>query len=195
MEIIGEKLLLRDFVEMDAEDIYKCYSNKNNTQYLGVLHNSIEESKEFIEKCISRSLVAPRLDYDFAILINNSDFIGIAGLYIKPIRETGKENIIAYEGEMGWVIDENYQGFGYGTETARMILSYGFKELKLHKIRAQCHENNHNSYKIMEKLGMRYESYRKDSAFGRIGDKNQWYSVREYSMLNNEYFINDKINI
>jgi len=46
---------------------------------------------------------------------------------------------------------------GYATEAARRLLTFGFDELKLHRIFATCDPNNKGSVRVLEKTGMRCE--------------------------------------
>ena len=41
---------------------------------------------------------------------------------------------------------------GIGFDVAKLVLNYGIKKLKLYKILALTHEDNHGSIRILEKL-------------------------------------------
>ena len=41
---------------------------------------------------------------------------------------------------------------GFGFDVAKLVLNYGIKKLKLYKILALAHEDNHGSIRILEKL-------------------------------------------
>lgn len=59
--------------------------------------------------------------------------------------------------EIGWVFHPRYYGCGYATEAAGALLRFGFEDLGLHRIVATCQPENHGSYRVMEKIGMRRE--------------------------------------
>ncbi|MDQ0178154.1 GNAT family N-acetyltransferase [Bacillus chungangensis] len=60
-------------------------------------------------------------------------------------------------GELAYWIGKPYWGKGYGTEAAETLIKYGFEKLHLNKIFAASFTNNPGSWKIMEKIGMKYE--------------------------------------
>jgi RimJ/RimL family protein N-acetyltransferase len=59
--------------------------------------------------------------------------------------------------ELGWTIDPEYQGRGYATEAARMLLRYAFDVLDQPHVISLIHPDNTPSRKVAEKLGERIE--------------------------------------
>jgi RimJ/RimL family protein N-acetyltransferase len=59
--------------------------------------------------------------------------------------------------ELGWTIAPEYQGRGYATEAARMLLRYGFDALDQPHIISLIHPDNAPSRKVAEKLGQKIE--------------------------------------
>ncbi len=59
--------------------------------------------------------------------------------------------------ELGWTIAPEYQGRGYATEAARMLLRYAFEELDQPHVISLIHDENTPSKKVAEKLGERVE--------------------------------------
>ena len=55
---------------------------------------------------------------------------------------------------MGWLIDRNYWGNGLATEAARAVLTLGLDKWSFSKVIASAREENTQSVKIMEKIGM-----------------------------------------
>jgi len=67
-------------------------------------------------------------------------------------------------GTIGWLLGNVYQGKGYATEAAKgLLLSFGFKEMKPHRISARTGFDNTHSWRLMERLGMRREAHFKQS--------------------------------
>ena len=58
---------------------------------------------------------------------------------------------------MGYELAPRYWGCGYATEAAAALLAFGFRELKLHRVWAQCIAENTASAHVLEKIGMRQE--------------------------------------
>ena len=55
---------------------------------------------------------------------------------------------------MGWLIDRNYWGNGLATEAALKVLTLGMDSWSFNKVIASAREENTQSVKIMEKIGM-----------------------------------------
>ena len=79
------------------------------------------------------------------------DEILIGSIGFNRIVSTRKKASIGY-----WV-SEDFQGDGIVTDCVRAIVSYGFKELRLHRIRIQCNPKNGKSAAIPERLGFTFE--------------------------------------
>jgi [ribosomal protein S5]-alanine N-acetyltransferase len=61
------------------------------------------------------------------------------------------------EVEVGYGMSKEFWGRGIGLECARVWLEYGFKKANLERIVALAEPENIGSWRIMEKLGMKYE--------------------------------------
>lgn len=86
-------------------------------------------------------------------------------------------------GELAYWVGKPYWGVGYGTEAAKSLLSFGFENLKLNKIFAKSFTNNPGSWRIMEKIGLKYEGTLKQHVI-RFGE---YYDVICYGLLKEEY--------
>ncbi len=70
------------------------------------------------------------------------------------------------KGEYGIFIGEkDAQGKGYGNDAAKMMLRYGFEDLKLHRIYLEAIEGNERAIKSYENAGFVKEGLLKDNAF------------------------------
>lgn len=88
------------------------------------------------------------------------------------------------EAELGWTVDPRHAGRGYATEIGRALLTLAFAELGLRRVVANAFADNAPSLRIMERLGMRRETYAvKDSYHARRG----WIDGVQYAMLREEY--------
>ena len=74
------------------------------------------------------------------------------------IGRTGFTDQIGWPGfELGWTIAPEYQGRGYATEAARMLLRYAFDVLDRPHVISLIHPDNTPSRKVAEKLGEKIE--------------------------------------
>lgn len=112
----------------------------------------------------------------FAIINKeNNQLIGVINLNIAE----------AYKrGELAYWIGKPYWGNGYGTEAAKALMNYGFNKLNLNKVFAQSFTANPGSWRIMEKIGLKYEGTLRQHVI-RMG---QFHDLAHYSLLKEEYF-------
>lgn len=92
---------------------------------------------------------------------------GLLGYGYYAVEEKGTGNFIGRVGftnqpgwpgfELGWTIAPRYQGRGYATEAARMLLSYAFDELDQPHVISIIHKDNTPSRRVAEKLGQKVE--------------------------------------
>lgn len=85
--------------------------------------------------------------------------------------------------EIGWVFNKMFHGNGYATEAARVIITYVFEILNLHRVIATCQPENTASYCVMEKIGMRREGFFKQC----IPYKDTWWDEYSCAILQPEY--------
>ncbi|MEO0234278.1 MAG: GNAT family protein [candidate division WOR-3 bacterium] len=62
-------------------------------------------------------------------------------------------------------IDKNFQNRGYGTESTKLLVDYGFKNLQLHKICLEVYDFNKNAIKMYKNLGFKREGVFKKHSF------------------------------
>jgi [ribosomal protein S5]-alanine N-acetyltransferase len=146
-----ERLTLRPFVRTDAARVQLLAGDeKIAVTTLNIPHPypdglaedwiSIHED-EFIQR---KSLILA------VCLENGGKLIGATGLMLKPEHDLG---------ELGYWIGVPYWNHGYCTEAGSSLMEYGFETLKLNKIIAHFFQGNDASKKVLQKLGMKQESY------------------------------------
>jgi RimJ/RimL family protein N-acetyltransferase len=83
-------------------------------------------------------------------------------------------------GGIGYWIAAAHRRRGYVTEAVRAIIDYGFGELGLNRVHAECHGDNPASARVLEKAGMTHEGTLRQHSFrlGRFADKLQFGILR-----------------
>ena len=143
------RLLLREIIDADLENIFNGLSNPNVIKHYGISFDTIDATKE------QMSWFADNKQLWWAICaLDNKTFYGAVGLNdINP-----KEN----KAEIGlWLLPE-FWGKGIMKEVLPLITNYGFKQLKLHRIEGFVETENSNCKKAMSKLDFEYEKTIKD---------------------------------
>ena len=144
-----DRLLLREIIDSDLEDIFNGLSNPKVIQYYGISFDSLEATKE------QMIWFADEQQMWWAICsLDNQTFYGAGGL--NGIND--KEN----KAEIGlWLLPE-FWGRGIMKEVLPLISDYGFKQLKLKRIEGFVETENINCKKAMSKLDFRHEKTMKD---------------------------------
>jgi len=88
------------------------------------------------------------------------------------------------QAELGWVLHPDRAGHGYATEAVRGLIDLCFVELGLRRVTAQCFADNVSSWRLMERLGMRRESYTVRDSLHRSGE---WFDGVGYALLAEEW--------
>jgi ribosomal-protein-alanine N-acetyltransferase len=88
----------------------------------------------------------------------DGETIGSCGL--QPLEIGGRDEV-----EVGWWLARGCWGKGLATEAARSVLRYAFERAGLARVIAIAMPENLASRRIMEKIGMRYESETEHKGF------------------------------
>jgi RimJ/RimL family protein N-acetyltransferase len=175
MELVTERLVLRDFVEEDWRSLRAIERQPEVVRYMTQDVASDLSIRAYIEKGIATARALPRTVYDLAITLEGR-FIGRCGLKRKD-----DEPRVA---ELWYLLDPADQGNGYAVEAARALVRFGFEELGLHRIYADVDPRNLPSARLLERLGMRREGhFVKD-----IWIKGEWCDTVIYALLADEWF-------
>ena len=138
-------ITIRKFTLDDVASTFAYSSDFENTHYmLMVPQKSIEETRDFLAKCIA--------EYDK----ENPEYLSFAvdldGQHIGEVFAYLSEK----EADIGWLIDKRYWGNGYATEAAMLLVEYLQTELNRTDIVAYCDERNIASQKVMKNIGMEF---------------------------------------
>ena len=149
-----DRLILRRMVVRDTDDMYDYARRREVTEYLlWYPHQSKKYTSDYLRYIEARYRIGEF--YDWAVEEKESGrMIGTCGF----TRFDLPHNV----GEIGYVLNPDFQGKGYATEAAKRVIDFGFSELGLHRIEAKFMEGNEASLNVMEKLGMTLEGYRRD---------------------------------
>lgn len=170
-----DRLLLRPMRVGDAEDMYDYAKREEVTKYLlWSPHKSFFFTKDYLSYIECRYSAGDF--YDWAVVEKESGrMIGTCGFTSFDFTND--------VGEIGYVLNPDFHGKGYGTEAATRVVAFGFKNLELHRIEAKFMEGNAASLRVMEKLGMTFEGYRRDAMFV----KGKYRTIGVSAVLRQEY--------
>ena len=143
-----DRLLVREFVESDAEALFQLNSDP---QVLRFVPDKQLRSVEQARQMLLDHPIADYRKYGFGrgacILKSSGEQIGFAGLkYLKELDEVD----VAYR------LMRAYWGLGLATEAARASVRFGFTELRLKRIIGVVMPENIASVRVLEKTGLRF---------------------------------------
>jgi len=157
MKLETGRLILRDWIETDVDDLVNGLNNIEVSRWLVTVPYPYtrENAEAFIRFCISKSDVQNNRDfYEFAIETKSEKKV-IGGTAINKINDLHRT-----AGGGIW-INANYHGCGYGEEAFRKRIQFAFTELNLRRLENGFLEGNQASLKMQEKLGYVIEGKRR----------------------------------
>ncbi|AUN31505.1 GNAT family N-acetyltransferase [Niveispirillum cyanobacteriorum] len=115
--------------------------------------------------------------YSFLTFEQRSELV-VGGIGLTNVRRG-----VAQMGSMGYWVGRPYARRGYTSEAARLMLSFAFGQLGLHRVEAACLPTNQASSGVLEKVGFTKEGYAR--AYLRINDK--WADHILYAILRDDW--------
>jgi RimJ/RimL family protein N-acetyltransferase len=92
--------------------------------------------------------------------------------------------VVGVQAELGWVLHPDHHGHGYATEAVRELLRISFEDLGLRRVTAACFAANEESWRLMERVGMRREVHTLRESLHRSGE---WLDGMGYALLADEW--------
>ena len=150
----GQDIYLRPMDEGDTEDIIRW----RNSEF--VRRNFIYQqpfTREGHENWI-KTMISTGKAVQFIICTKAGKAVG--SVYLRDIDRTHQK------AEYGIFIGEKEAlGCGYGTQAARLMISYAFHQLGLHKLMLRVLAENRQACRSYEKAGFVKEAYLKDEVY------------------------------
>ena len=143
MELRTERLVLRPLCAQDLDTCNEYAMDAETCRYMYFLPNQIsDQTLAFLRNCEANWLQDPVTSLEFAVTLD--------GRHIGAVSVCKEE----YGMEMGWILNNAYQGEGYAFEAARALMDFAIEVLDAERIVAHCDTRNDPSWRLMEKLGM-----------------------------------------
>jgi RimJ/RimL family protein N-acetyltransferase len=176
---------------LKSRDIYLRFLRKGDAARMFA---AIEDSREELEKYVigpTRLHSVPEVEQ----MIERAKILRKKrqGYFLGIFTERGKQfvgyvNLHAISerirsGEVGYWVRTSQAGKGIATTAAALLVLFGFKELKLHRIVLRAAIDNPASWRVAEKLGFVYDGTQRHEQLMPRG----WIDLKCYSMLEDEY--------
>ena len=148
-----ERLLLRQFIASDLENVYKGLSDTEIIKYYGVSYKTLEDTKAQMQFFVDLEKEGTGIWWAVCSL-DNKTFYGAGGL--------NSLNKVHKKAEIGFWLLKEFWGQGIMTEVMPIICNYGFDNLELHRIEGLVETDNLTCKKAMKKLDFKLEGTMKD---------------------------------
>jgi len=171
MKLEGKRVYLRPLQESDAEGNYPDWLNdKEVCRYNS--HGDTLYTKETALSYIKSVQNNPSCRV-FAVCENQSDkHIGNISLQAISLKNKNAEFAIL----MG---EKSFWGRGFSKEASELLFTYGFNELKLHRIYCGTSQANTAMQRLALSLGMEFEGRRKEAMF----KDGKFWDILEYGIV------------
>lgn len=172
--IEGNKVILREITLDDTDDIIRWRNNPNVKKNFCIQSDfTIEGHTKWYNTMILTGKVK-----QFVIIDRQAGF-SVGSVYLRDIDYTNKK------AEYGIFIGEDScRGKGLGSEAAKLIIEFGFNNLKLHKIFLRVFSNNVTAINSYKKAGFDIEGVFKDDIC--LGD-GKFQDMTFMAIINNKF--------
>jgi RimJ/RimL family protein N-acetyltransferase len=172
--ILTERMLLREFRREDDLSIDAFASDAEVTQHTSWGPNDLDITRSVLDRWILDQNQWPRTSIPLAIELRSTG---------KVIGSTGFASIECSTGVFGFVLRREFWGIGLATEASQALIEFGFKQLNLHRVAAECFVEQKASIRIFEKLRMRREAHFVQNAL----KSGVWRDTYLYALLSDEW--------
>ena len=175
VKLHGPRVTLREFEREDVDASLALVGDDRVTHWLSFDSRSREQAAHMIEGVIQRTQVEPRTEYYLAGVLDDDSLVGFARLGLTGVQAA----------KLGFAVAADRWGRGYALEMARLIVDFGFRNLRLHRISAAVGPDNARSIDVVKRLGMTHEGRMRDHVF----TNHRWRDSMLYSLLSDEWLV------
>lgn len=173
MILKGQKVVLRPIRMSDAPRFVKWFNDPEVNRFMNYRGLTLAFERKHI-----RNRLKVRVSDNLHFCIDTKEGIHIGACSLEGISKVHKR------ASFGIIIgDKKYWDRGLGSEAARIIIDYGFKKLKLHRITLDVYAYNPRAIKVYKRLGFKAEGIKREHAFWR----GKFYDAYEMGLLDREW--------
>ncbi|MUK87882.1 GNAT family N-acetyltransferase [Ornithinibacillus sp. L9] len=149
-KIETDRLTLRKLELRDVQSVFNHWlsDERVSDNRINPAHKTVSETFDRLDKIVSQ-YGCKEFCYWGIELKETSELIGEIDLYDFELA-TGNC-------EVSYSVGSNWWNQGYGTESLKAVVEFGFRKMNIHKISAAHNVDNPASGKIMRKVGMKQE--------------------------------------
>ena len=173
MILKGKKVILRPVRMDDAPRFVKWFNDSEVYQFVITKGIKLKDEREWIKQRIEG-----KIKDDLFLCIDTKAGAHIGSIGLHKINKRNKN------ASFGITIgDKKYWNRGLGSEAAQLIINYGFKKLKLHRIDLDVYSDNPRAIKVYKRLGFKKEGTKRDHRLW----KGKYYNSYFMAILDREW--------
>jgi ribosomal-protein-alanine N-acetyltransferase len=175
-ELETARLVLRKFTLKDANHVFEYASDPEVTRYtIFDFHTEKKQTLEFLNSVLVRYGLGEPAPW---AIWHKADKRVIGGCgFSHWDKEHGR-------GEVGYAIARNYWNQGLTTEAMQAVIRFGFERAAMNRIEARCIPSHTPSQRVMQKVGLKFESLQRGHSFFKGG----YQDLTLFVMLRGEYY-------
>jgi ribosomal-protein-serine acetyltransferase len=179
-ELEADRLVVRKYKAGDGAALFTLLERNNNREFL---YPNVEEvatikDVEAAEVKVCQHTVEWEARKRFVMGIwRKTDSLYIGEIWIEP------KDWDVPSFELGWFLDQGFQGKGLATEAARRSLTFLFTNLHAHKVIVITRDTNQRSLRLAERLGFKQEGHFREA---RI-EHGSHYGLVYFGLLKSEF--------
>lgn len=155
-----ERLLIDKFSVDDAAFMLELLNTPSWIQFIGDRNvHSLDEARQYLQDGVIKSYEQNGFGGYLVRLKAGGIPIGMCGLFKREMLD---------DADIGFAFLPAFVGKGYGYESAAAVMNYAAQQLGLLRIMGITSPGNHDSIRLLEKLGLRFE---KKFMFKRDGEE------------------------
>lgn len=144
-----DRLLLRRLSTDDAEFMLGHLNDPSFHRYIGDRGvRTVEQARQYLIDRVMASYERFGFGIYMVELKESREQIGTCGL----VKRDGMEDV-----EVGFALLPQFWSEGYAVEATRAVMDYAHEELGIHRIVAIVNPGNDRSFKLLEKVGLKFE--------------------------------------
>ena len=177
MLIETDRLILRPLKAEDVDDILPYHSDPDSIRYIPW----DQRDRDFVIDWLTRAVTYLGIKEDQAgllVAIVDKSSNKVIGQLNSAM--TDRPNLTA---DVGYISNPEYRGHGFVHEALEALIDFLFLEEKVHRIIADIDIRNHDSIRVVERLGFRKEATYIENDYL----KGEWCSMHLYALLSREW--------
>lgn len=153
----SQRLLLRQITPADVNEIFALRSDTEVMKYVArPLCKNLDDAMVLINMIEQKLFSNEGINWAITLKDNNT-LIGFIGHYRIKWEH--------FRSEIGYMLSPEFQGKGIATEAIKLVVDYGFQDMKMHSLEAVIDPQNAASAKVLEKNNFIKKAHYKENEF------------------------------